>query len=304
MIRFPRPVFAPEGDAPAAAPVADAAPVAAVPEVAIAAPEPAPIGAPAVEAPAAPVVEAAPVVAATEAAPTNEFPPTAMEAGLPAAEPAKEGEGEKPAKPDAKSEAAPAEPAADKDAAPETTDAPAEEPPAPTYDFTFPEDIKSDSVNKEVMTAFTDLLGKNQVKPEVAQVLLNLHIDQMRTLSNQVQERLSQNQWDVFRQQQNTWLDEIKSDPVLGGSRFQTAMKTCSKVIEQYPGTAEERQAIWNDLRATGMGNSPRFARLFHWLGSKYFSEASMVPASAPRTAQLSPQQRGERRYAGTTPTR
>jgi hypothetical protein len=81
-------------------------------------------------------------------------------------------------------------------------------------------------------------------------------------------------------------------------------MKTCATVIEQYGGSKEEVKALWDDLRATGMGNSPRLLRLFHRLGESFGREATMVPASPARTAQLSGRERGMSRYNGTAPNR
>jgi hypothetical protein len=275
---------------PAAAPAADpGAPPAPVP--AAAAPEPAP-------APAVPAATPAATAPAKPAEPAQTFPPTAMDAARPDAA--------KPADtkvPDAKAEAAKEAPkAAEGEKKTDAAAQPAVAAETPiTYEFKFPEDIKSDQINAETLTAFKDVLGGEKVKPEAAQKLLDLHTAELRKLVPAITERLQNQSWDTFRQTTDGWLNELKSDETVGGTRFDTAMRTIATVIEQY--LPPERQSALRDrLRATGMGNDVNLALLLHTFGAMLGREAAIVPATEPRQRPMNRQERGLARYNGSTP--
>lgn len=304
----PNPAGASEVGSGAASPaVPAAAPAASVgPEAAGAAPAasstqaPAPSAEPAPAAPqtrpvAEPAAKAAEPAAAAPA--KNEFPPTALDGGLtPPKEPEKAAE-TKPA--DAKATEKPAE--GDKKA-PDAAAQPAVEAAAPIeYDWKFPDDIKADQINQERLGELRTALQGEKVKPEVAQKLLDLHVAELRELTPKITERLAQQSWDNFRTTTNGWLSELKGDEVVGGARFETAMRTISTVIEQY--LPPERQAALRDrLRATGMGNDVNLALLLHTFGAMLGREATIVPAQEPRQRPLNRQERGMARYNGGQP--
>jgi hypothetical protein len=202
----------------------------------------------------------------------------------PAAKPAekpKEGEAAKPA-----------------DAAP----APAAEAPI-EYAFAFPEDIKPDQVNQERLSELRTALQGEKVKPEVAQKLLDLHLAELRDITPKITQRLQEQSWDNFRTTTNGWLTELKSDEVVGGARFDTAMRTIASVIEQYL-PPEKQSALRARLRATGMGNDVNLALLLHTFGAMMGKEASMIPAQEPRQRPLNRQERGLARYNGNAAPR
>lgn len=280
---------APAASSPAVAgsqaPVAPAAPIAqpaapAEPVAPIAA-EPAPSS----PQPAAPSADAPPAdgpIEPVKAEPAKqEFPPTAMEAGKKPEEP----------KPEVKAEEKPVEAV--------EAEKPAEQP-TPTYEFTWPEDIKADAVDQESMGKFTAALAKTNAPQEVAQEMLDLHLAESRKGIAAAVDRYAAQQWDHFRQTTNGWHDEIKANEEVGGARYDTAMRTVATVIEQYL-PAERQKQLYDRLRATGMGNDLNLTLLFHRLGSMLGREATPVIAPEPRRAPLTRQQRGEARYAGTT---
>jgi hypothetical protein len=300
----------------AAAAASAAAPAAPAPAAAA----PAELAAPAAEAPKP--AEGAPLAAAPAAEkPAKEFAPSILdEAAKPTAEPLKPGEAA-PAKDAAKpAEAKPSdkkEPAA-AEAKPgeKPGEAKPAEPPAPIeYKFTLPETIKPEDVNPERMNAFTGILQEVRAAPESAQKLLNLHLDEVTRIAHEVEQRVSERQWDVFAEQQRKSRDEVMADPVLGGSRHDTAIRTVMSVLDAYglrdqtssnPRSADaiaaERKQLLDDFRATGIANRASFLRLLNWAGETFVKEGRARPAMPPRAPNPSAQQRGVNRYRNTTP--
>ena len=207
-----------------------------------------------------------------------------------------------------KDEAKPAEPAAAKpaekpkegEAAKPADGVPAAEAPI-EYAFAFPDDIKPDQVNQERLTELRTALQGEKVKPEVAQKLLDLHLAELRDITPKITQRLQEQSWDNFRTTTNGWLTELKSDEVVGGARFDTAMRTIATVIEQYL-PPDKQSALRDRLRATGMGNDVNLALLLHTFGAMMGREAPMIPAHEPRQRPLNRQERGMARYNGTAP--
>lgn len=181
---------------------------------------------------------------------------------------------------------------------------PVEAAPAPAvaepivYDFKLPENVKPESLNQERMSSLTEWLNGVKAPPEAAQKLLDLHIAEVNDIGN----RLMQAQWDVFRKQQEEGIKEIREDPVIGGSRLETAKRTCASFIEQYGGSADEIRGIWRDLAETGAGNKPRIVRLMHRAGEALAREARPNPAPPPRNPQMTMDQKRANRYAANPP--
>jgi hypothetical protein len=314
---MPDDVIAPGAAAPgdgAAAPVnpTRAAPVA---EAAAIAPAPAAPAAPAVD--AVPAADHAPAPAADAPKPAsdatkpagdaktgNEFKPSVLDAAAAPEKPAGDKPADKDAKPGEAKPAAAAKPGeAAKPAEPGKEGAPAEQAPAPIeYAFTYPEGISADSVNKERMGAFTGILNEGQVKPEVAQKFLDLHLTEMGEATKRIQGELAQKQWDVFNATQTAWREAEMSDPVLGGARHNTAMRTVMGLVDQYAGDAAHRSRLLDAFRITGIANNPDFLLFMHNAGVDLTREAEPHPAPPPRTPAPSREQRGLNRYRGTTP--
>jgi hypothetical protein len=254
-----------------------------------------------VKADAAP--EKAAAAPATEAK-SNEPPPLLSDAGKPAPD--------APKPSDAKPEKVEG---SEKAAAPAATETPAERPAAPTFQpFTLPEGI---AVEQERVGQFTGALGNSLVDLDLArtsgdpeaisaatqalgQKLVDLHLTEQEALKT----RLEQNQVSVWNRTREGWLDAVKADPELGGSRIETVLKTAGAAIEQYAGprdpktgqvdpsqVAELREA----LRITGAEFHPAVVRFFNNVG-KALGEGRPVAAARPTPP---PQSRSERRYSG-----
>ncbi len=257
--------------------------------------------------PAAAAVEKPADPAAAAAAPVKEFAPSLLDEAAkptPEAKPGDAAPAKDAAKPEGDKAPAPKEPAADP-AKPAEPTAPIE------YAFQYPEGFKPEDVNAERMGAFTTTLNEFRASPEAGQKLLNMHLDEVKRVAEVVTER----QWEAFANQQKQSREEVMADPELGGSRHATAIRTVMSFLDQYshrPGPdgkarsadsiAAERTQLMDDFRATGIANRASLLRLLHWAGDKYVREGQARPAPPPRTPALTGQQRGLRRYQGTTP--
>ena len=265
------------------APEAAAAPVAA--------PVEAPVSSPAAQVPAAPaasVVASAAPAADAPAAPQHEFPPSLLdEAGPPAATPADHADAK-----DTAHEAAPGEQPVE----PVAPDNEAGANAAPVYEFTYPEGFDPKEVDQERFGAFTGLLGENKVAPESAQKLLDMHVNEVRSLSS----RMLEQQWDVFNRQQERAQAEVRADPEVGGARMETAMRAAGSFIEQFGGSPEEQARLRTVLRTTGAGNDLTLVKAMYRAGLALASEGAPITVTPPRTPTVTPEERGRRRYAAS----
>ena len=324
---------APAAEVPIAAPAVEPAAAAAAPVADVAAPAPAAdAGKPAADAPA-PAADAPQPAADAKAAPVKDFAPSLLdEAVKPTAEakPAEAKAGDKPAdaaaadaKPSDKKEPAaadakPADAKADekKPAEAKAADAKPAEPPAPIkYEFKFPEGVKAEDLNPEQMDAFSGILNEVRVPPEKAQALLDMHLGEIQRISKEVGEQVAERQWNVFNEQQRKSREEVMADPELGGARHDTAIKTVMSVLDAFslrdqtsknPRSSDvisaERKQILDDFRATGIANRASLLRLLNWVGETYVKEGKPHLPGPPRGGNQNPQNRGLRRYSGTTP--
>lgn len=307
----PGPAAAEAAPAPAAAPL-DASPgtgTEAPPAADAAPPEPSSKGK---DAPAAPAKDFAPSLLDEAAKTPTAEPPKPAEAD-PAKDPAKPAEGDKP--PAAKE---PAADAAKPDAAKPADQAKPAEPPAPIeYAFTVPDakgervPLPADAVDPERFGAFTAILNEVRAPPEQAQKLVDMHMAEV----NRAVDKAAERQWDVFNEQQIKSREEVMADPVLGGSRHDTAIRTVMSTIDAFslrdqntkaPRSADaiaaERKQLMDDFRATGIANRASLLRMLHWVGDTYVREGAPRPAPPPRGANPATANRGTGRYRNTTP--
>jgi hypothetical protein len=276
----------PSGTPSAAAPVA-AAPAAAAP------------AAPAATAPVAAVADAAP--AAPAVAPVETAKP--VESAAPAAD-AKALDATKPPETPASllsdaGKPAPVDPAAQADGEPAPAATEPAQAPAPTYEtFKLPDGV---SLGEKELVNFTGLLGEFETgaKADHAQVqefgqkLVDLYVAEVQTLG----QRLQQRQVEVWNDQNAQWVDQVRSDPEIGGNRIKTTLNIAGSVIEQYGGNAQQIAELRQAFNTTGAGNHPSIVRLLHNIG-KALGEGRPVPAQKPAPA---PAGKAQRRYAGNT---
>jgi hypothetical protein len=194
-----------------------------------------------------------------------------------------------PAKPadapaaDAKPADAPAEPA------------PAEPLPAPTYEFKFPEDV---TVDQERVAKMSELIGSLELDAkldhgkasEFGQKALDFHLSEMQRVVSEIDQQ-GRAAWTDMRE---GWRNTFKSDPELGGNRQQTTLAACTRVIDQFGGSEQQRAELRQILGTTGAGDHPALIRLLANVG-KQLGEGRPVPAVVPKSPVVP--SRKERRY-------
>jgi hypothetical protein len=191
------------------------------------------------------------------------------------------------AKPQTDAEKAAAEAAAATDPAKDATaEAP---PPAPIkYEaFKVPDGVTLDEAR---IGKFAEIAGPAQVPQEVAQNLLDLHVEEIR----QVQQAAIDNQRKVWNTYIDTITNELRKDPELGGNRLETSLSMAKAVVEEYL-PANEAAEYLALLSHNGMGNHRLQVKLLHAIGEKLnIFEDGIVPANpqAPKM-QKSPGNRG-----------
>ena len=92
--------------------------------------------------------------------------------------------------------------------------------------------------------------------------------------------------FDLWKQTQETWIEELKSDPQIGG-KLDEVKTTVAKAIDDLgdPKLAKEFRAA---MDFTGAGNNPAFVRAFYKLAQK-LTEGSHVSGNKPSSHGQNP---------------
>lgn len=138
-------------------------------------------------------------------------------------------------------------------------------------DLSFPEGaVVLDSVRDE----FLDVINNAEMSPaERANALVSL--------SNKVLEGASEANSTAWTQQQESWQNEVRNDPEIGGAKFQGTMEAVGRLVEEY-GSQELREVL--DL--TGAGNSVHLVRFLNKLAGQLTESSTPIPGVAPATAE------------------
>lgn len=240
----------------------------------------------------APVVDAAPAPVETAPAftPHTDMPSALEIVAEPAPEPApaETAEGtettetpavEKPADPAPQAEEAPAE------AEVKLTEPPPEpSAPEPVYEFKLPEGVDGDPARIE---AYTGILKENGVSPEVGQKLLDLHAEQIKSFTEN-----SMAGWHkAFADTRKAWLDEVRSDPELGGSGFETSKKAVARARDLLVPEGD-REHFNQFLQITGAGEHPALWRMLY-RAARLFDEPPAPPPNLTPPPNPVPQRQG-----------
>lgn len=193
----------------------------------------------------------------------------------------------------------PAKPAADAEAA----KAVVEEPAAPAelsplaYEYKLPDTIRLDDPAREEVHKAFDEFRRDPSKG--VQGLIDLHAKKMSEFAEQYQAHVSEQQHKVWNQTRRDWRTKAMSDPVFGGSGFETTKANVATVrdmaVSQAP--VERRAAFAKELNEamnlTGFGDHPVLMEFGSYL-SKFFKEPSI-----PKMAGSPPPQQKRNLRAG-----
>lgn len=143
-------------------------------------------------------------------------------------------------------------------------------------EFKFPEDVKVDA---EKIGAYTGIIGKYGVPQDVAQQLMDMHVDTLKTYAA----NLAEQQHMAFANTRKEWRTQIAADEEIGGAGSKTALMNAasardSLLFDADPKVRVENHRKFNDmLRLTGAGDHPEFVRAFARAGQRFGEPA--VPA-------------------------
>lgn len=173
-------------------------------------------------------------------------------------------------------------------------DGPAEKPAPKVYEpFKVPDGVKLDDAQ---VKTFTGILDNPEMDHQArGQALMDLHVTETKRIGDQ----LAKHQRDVFRQMTNTMKDQIRSDPVVGGSRQDTALGLAKGVIEEfggpeYGGSPELVAQTLERLDYTSMGNDVGLVRVLHTIAG-LLAEGTLVLSTPP--SARTPRSRAETWY-------
>lgn len=171
-----------------------------------------------------------------------------------------------------------------------------EEPAAPAelaplaYEYKLPDTIRLDDPAREEVHKAFDEFRRDPSKG--VQGLIDLHAKKMSEFAEQYQAHVSEQQHKVWNQTRRDWRTRAMSDPVFGGSGFETTKANVATVrdiaISQAP--PERREAFKNELseamNITGFGDHPVLMEFGSYL-SKFFKEPSIPKmAGSPPASQ------------------
>ncbi len=138
--------------------------------------------------------------------------------------------------------------------------------------FTLPEGVEMDDAALDKFKPIAKEAGLDQ---ENAQKFVDLYTEAVV--------EATENQQKLWADTQQTWVDQAKADPEIGGEKFESNLGDAKRALKQF-GTPELDEA----MTITGAGNHPEFIRLMSRVG-KAISEDAMVPgrqATGPKTPE------------------
>ncbi len=173
-------------------------------------------------------------------------------------------------------------------------EAPAVEAPKPLepvkYEYQIPETLTlPDADRPEVEKAF-EAFRADPAKG--AQGLVDLHAKYM----GQFADATLKNQYAVFNDTRKGWRQEVMSDPLLGGSGFQTAMGAIARMRDQFV-SDKDRGEFNKMLEVTGVGDHPQFLKLLLNVARAYDEPPLPPPNISPTPNQGQPPKRGLRAF-------
>lgn len=139
-------------------------------------------------------------------------------------------------------------------------------------DFKVPDGIE---LGKEAVGEFKTLAGELKLDQAGAQKLVDLYTKSAMEAANAP--------YKLWEETQANWQKEVKADPEIGGANTATTFSNIAKLIDRFGG--KEAAAIRGAFEFTGSGNNPEVIRFLARVG-KVFAENPNVTGRAPTTQQ------------------
>jgi hypothetical protein len=139
------------------------------------------------------------------------------------------------------------------------------------------------------LNTFKEVLGGELPPQERGQRLIDMHLAEVQKRD----QYLSEHQVQVWNDTQAQWKDAVKSDPEIGGNRFNTTIQTCISAVNRFGGTEAQRAELLEALSFTGAGNHPAIIRWVNNMASRLAEGSPVTQTAAPKP----PQTREQKRY-------
>ncbi len=147
-------------------------------------------------------------------------------------------------------------------------------------EFTLPEGT---ALDEQSATEFKGLARELDLTQEQAQKLLDFGGGKLRAMAEAP--------YKLWAETQSKWQAEVKSDPEIGGTKFEDSVRTAAEVFK--PGEsnpfvkdAKEAQALREAMNMTGAGNNPAIVKLFVKMGNILKEPASLSGNPVKGTAE------------------
>lgn len=150
----------------------------------------------------------------------------------------------------------------------ETAEAKANEVPDTYEAYKLPEGVQVDEALLGEFNTVAKELGLTQAQ---AQKLVDLQAKTAAAGESGRAEFLEQ----ALKAQSDKWVNEIKSDPELGGAKFDATVSTAVKAISAFFG--DDFRQLLND---SGIGNNPALIRGMHKIGLAISEDKLVIPGS------------------------
>jgi hypothetical protein len=117
---------------------------------------------------------------------------------------------------------------------------------------------------------FTNITKKHGLKQEAAQEYVDLYAKTVKSAADKP--------YQIWRDTQKGWQDEVMADPEMGGKNFDNVRRVVGTALQEYgdPG-------VKSALDFTGAGNNPAIIRTFYRM-AKALAEPGPVAAEPPRS--------------------
>lgn len=141
----------------------------------------------------------------------------------------------------------------------------------------LPDTIKLDDGQRTELVTALDTYRANP-SAATAQPLIDMHAKAVGEVATQ----LRQQQWDVFNDTRAKWVDQVKSDPEMGGPGYETTMRDMARARDMF--VPESRRGAFAEmLRVTGAGDNPELIRMMAAIGRMHRPPAP--PPADPKPA-------------------
>jgi hypothetical protein len=148
---------------------------------------------------------------------------------------------------------------------------PIEIPAATPFDvakLSFPEELGKP--DEATLNKFAEIATSLNLSQEGAQQLANLHTEVQKTASEENRKAWSRTI--------DTWENEVKSDPNIGGDKYEATIAKIAKIVHD---PRFETPGFIDGLNLTGFGSHPAAVRFFEKIAN-VLTEGGPVTGSAP----------------------